>query len=351
MNSGFRKIVVALMILLCSNSIFAQQAELVNFSIEPVSIEPGGTATIDINMSNPTIEVASVILGITLPEGYTCVQNKIWNEDDEEWNYFYGALTERKRSKFVLSENYDQETNTLHLTINGMGQVFKLTDGAIATFEIKAADNAIPGRIKVYKQSWSSQDGLLGGGRPDFYTPILLSQKLNSSGFATFSYPYNVKISDAKVYSATLNLEESEINATQISSGVVPAGNGVILVGEPNAMIPLTYVEEAPPIENNDLKATIDADGTIPEIENALILYDKAFRRYSGSAFTACRAYFPYSEFSNMKMFSVIFDDATIVAGVKGNCIKNAVTKMLKKNEVVIVKDGTMYNVAGERLK
>ena len=91
--------------LICSTMAFAQQAELVNLSVEPITIETGETKTISINMTNPSVDVASFILGVELPAGLTFVQDKLWNDDDEEWNYFYASLTDRKLSKFVLSEN------------------------------------------------------------------------------------------------------------------------------------------------------------------------------------------------------------------------------------------------------
>ena len=97
------------LMLICSTMAFSQQAELVNLSVEPITIETGETKTISINMTNPSVDVASFILGVELPAGLTFVQDKLWNDDDEEWNYFYASLTDRKLSKFVLSENYDTD--------------------------------------------------------------------------------------------------------------------------------------------------------------------------------------------------------------------------------------------------
>ena len=89
------------LMLICSTMAFAQQAELVNLSVEPITIETGETKTISINMTNPSVDVASFILGVELPAGLTFVQDKLWNDDDEEWNYFYASLTDRKLSKFA----------------------------------------------------------------------------------------------------------------------------------------------------------------------------------------------------------------------------------------------------------
>ena len=70
------------LMLICSTMAFAQQAELVNLSVEPITIETGETKTISINMTNPSVDVASFILGVELPAGLTFVQDKLWNDDD-----------------------------------------------------------------------------------------------------------------------------------------------------------------------------------------------------------------------------------------------------------------------------
>lgn len=189
------------LMLICSTMAFAQQAELVNLSVEPITIETGETKTISINMTNPSVDVASFILGVELPAGLTFVQDKLWNDDDEEWNYFYASLTDRKLSKFVLSENYDADKNTLKMVINGMGQVFKGTEGAIVSFTIAATETATSGQMKIYDQSWSNADASLGGERPDINVDITVT-------LSTKMVPTIVNNDDANVY--TLMVERSQ---------------------------------------------------------------------------------------------------------------------------------------------
>ena len=197
------------LMLICSTMAFAQQAELVNLSVEPITIETGETKTISINMTNPSVDVASFILGVELPAGLTFVQDKLWNDDDEEWNYFYASLTDRKLSKFVLSENYDNDKNTLKMVINGMGQVFKGTEGAIVSFTIAATETATSGQMKIYDQSWSNADASLGGERPDINVDITvtLSAKM---------VPTIVNNDDANVYT----LDGRKISDVSKSRGI-----------------------------------------------------------------------------------------------------------------------------------
>lgn len=197
------------LMLICSTMAFAQQAELVNLSVEPITIETGETKTISINMTNPSVDVASFILGVELPAGLTFVQDKLWNDDDEEWNYFYASLTDRKLSKFVLSENYDADKNTLKMVINGMGQVFKGTEGAIVSFTIAATETATSGQMKIYDQSWSNADASLGGERPDINVDITVS-------LSTKMVPTIVNNDDANVYT----LDGRKISDVSKSRGI-----------------------------------------------------------------------------------------------------------------------------------
>ena len=197
------------LMLICSTMAFAQQAELVNLSVEPITIERGETKTISINMTNPSVDVASFILGVELPAGLTFVQDKLWNDDDEEWNYFYASLTDRKLSKFVLSEKYDADKNTLKMVINGMGQVFKGTEGAIVSFTIAATETATSGQMKIYDQSWSNADASLGGERPDINVDITVT-------LSTKMVPTIVNNDDANVYT----LDGRKISDVSKSRGI-----------------------------------------------------------------------------------------------------------------------------------
>ncbi|MDY5924333.1 MAG: hypothetical protein SPJ48_00465, partial [Hallella sp.] len=141
--------------------------------------------------------------------GLTFVQDKLWNDDDEEWNYFYASLTDRKLSKFVLSENYDTDKNTLKMVINGMGQVFKGTEGAIVSFTIAATETATSGQMKIYDQSWSNADASLGGERPDINVDITVT-------LSTKMVPTIVNNDDANVYT----LDGRKISDVSKSRGI-----------------------------------------------------------------------------------------------------------------------------------
>ena len=109
----------------------------------------------------------------------------------------------------MLSENYDTDKNTLKMVINGMGQVFKGTEGAIVSFTIAATETATSGQMKIYDQSWSNADASLGGERPDINVDITVT-------LSTKMVPTIVNNDDANVYT----LDGRKISDVSKSRGI-----------------------------------------------------------------------------------------------------------------------------------
>ncbi|MDY5193438.1 MAG: hypothetical protein SPH95_02790 [Candidatus Aphodosoma sp.] len=109
----------------------------------------------------------------------------------------------------MLSENYDADKNTLKMVINGMGQVFKGTEGAIVSFTIAATETATSGQMKIYDQSWSNADASLGGERPDINVDITVT-------LSTKMVPTIVNNDDANVYT----LDGRKISDVSKSRGI-----------------------------------------------------------------------------------------------------------------------------------
>lgn len=114
--------------------------------------------------------------------------------------------------------------------------------------------------------------------------------QLNAAGFATFSSDSHVQISGAQVFIA--KVVDGDILCQQVLDGIVPAYTGVILKGESKGSISLQNVSDASPLEGNELSATTTANGTAPvEGQYNYVLNGSSFRHYTGSSFTAGKAY------------------------------------------------------------
>lgn len=181
--------------------------------------------------------------------------------------------------------------------------------------------------------------------------PAPLELTLNAADFGTFSAAFNAKIEGAKVYTAKVDGEK--IDATLIESGIVPAGKGVLLVKEGETVTATYTTEEAneDAFAENGLKATTLADGSLATLEAALVLSGNTFKNYTGDAFAANKAYFPYST-SEAKPLSIVFNDGetTGISAVMAASASKSM-KAVINNKLVIVKGDKKYNVAGCEMK
>lgn len=186
------------------------------------------------------------------------------------------------------------------------------------------------------------------------YTPATAaaSVTLNANGFSTYSNSSDVRIEGAKVYAAKLSEDNTKIVATEIKSGIIPAGTGVILAGEVGTSVNVYTSANAAAIADNGLKATTNADGSLAAKEDALVLSGSTFVTYTGDAFAANKAYFPYSTGGGAKALSIVFNDGTVTAieAVKAENATMAV-KVAQNGKLVIIKNGKAYNAVGAEIK
>lgn len=140
--------------------------------------------------------------------------------------------------------------------------------------------------------------------------PKVTTIKLNAEGYATYSNSCDVEVSGAKAYTATLNLSAETITCTEIASNQIPAGEGVLLFGEPNAEVTLTPIETAATLGENDLKATTGADNQLADKpETCYVLSGKTFMQYTGEKFDDNKAYLEGSDVAGARSLSITFGD------------------------------------------
>lgn len=144
---------------------------------------------------------------------------------------------------------------------------------------------------------------------------------LNSKGYATLSFKADMKLSSNCMKAYTAKVNGNKIICTEIADGVIPAGNGVILYGEPSTSAQLLSTESSYTLPNNDLIATSNTDGTITSIPpngyNYVLNGDK-FLQYAGPSFAANKAFFNLNyppTISNAKL-SIIFNEENETTGI-----------------------------------
>lgn len=178
-----------------------------------------------------------------------------------------------------------------------------------------------------------------------------MSPAINAAGLGTFSAAFPAKIEGAKVYVATLGA--STITATLVESGIVPAGEGVILVQDGETVTATYTSEEAneAAFAANQLVATTNADGSLAEVQNkALVLSGNTFMTYTGTTLAANKAYFEYDVNEAKTSFSIVFDDDVTAADVvEAEPVKAATpVKYINAKGQLIIKG---FNALGQAVK
>lgn len=173
---------------------------------------------------------------------------------------------------------------------------------------------------------------------------------LNASGYATFSSAKKIKVTGAQVYTAELS--GTTITCHKVESNIVPAYTGVLLYNETaSAQYSVAESSDEVTLPENTLKATTTSTGLAIK-ESSLVLSGNTFVTFSGEAFAAGKAYFPYSAGSGAKSFTIVFDDdATAINGVTENNAKVAVKKYVKNGKLIIETANGTFNAAGVQVK
>lgn len=150
---------------------------------------------------------------------------------------------------------------------------------------------------------------------------ITFTPTLNTAGYSTFSSNENIQVTGANAYTAVLDYENETITCTKIADGKIPAGNGVILFGDGTEPVVFTTIGSAPALGENDLKATTLADGSLAsKSENTYyVLNGSTFKKYTGAAFGAGKAYFEVSGDEVLsRSFTMVFEnEATGISDVR----------------------------------
>lgn len=141
MKESLFRILFAILTLVCSINLSNAQNSI---SVEPLSLKPGATAELKINMMN-NVDVCSFQFNIKLPEGVTVV--KELNEDEELVEAI--SLTSRKKSSHDLTFKKTEDGSYFLLAYSLSNASFRDSSGAVATLKVKADNGLAEGKKDV----------------------------------------------------------------------------------------------------------------------------------------------------------------------------------------------------------
>lgn len=172
---------------------------------------------------------------------------------------------------------------------------------------------------------------------------VTLNNKSGATyGFSTFCSPNNFTVTGATAYKASL--DEGKLNLTEID-GIIPAGAGVILAGEPGATVNIAYTTSNPTanMEGNALSGTTARTETATLKGSNTYFYafqntTNTFKEYTGTFFPANKAYVVSNTATSSREMTMEFGETT------------GISNLIVNDNANIDANAPMYNLAGQKV-
>ena len=176
---------------------------------------------------------------------------------------------------------------------------------------------------------------------------------MNGYGYSTFSTDVNRKIKSTdtglKAYTAKYNA--GELVLTPIASGIIPANNGVVLIGALNQSYSFESVEGTlSDLEDNDLYAA--SAWTLRDQSHAFfVLSGNMMYKYVGADMKPHKAYFDLDAVSAgaPARIRMVIAETQDVENVEFEAVK--AVKFIENGQVLIKRGEKVYNVQGQIVK
>lgn len=247
------------------------------------------------------------------------------------------TIKEGKKLSFK-AEKYST-SGTAHLTLsysaNGKDwtEIKDYGSEMTGSFQTFVVDEIPAGKWFIkFEGTFFDIDDITGFG---YCTEPLVDLTISAVGYSTFAPQYDVEIPEGIEVYIVENLPENDAVKLTPVTGTIAKGEGVIVKGEPNAIVIFDTVEAAEKHEGNLLVGTTRA--TELEEESAYILYASegkaVFSLCSAGTIAAGKSFLPATGATAAPTLKFVFDDATSV-----------------HTAVEVVKTNDAYNLAGQKV-
>lgn len=342
-------------------------------------------ATAEIIMSGAASYYRTIKVTLPAPaaQPLTAVSDKTWDiTNDAVWSSFssatsattidnmevYSGVSKTSSSTtigglslskaLVLNNNPAADTRQLHIKVSPMTKIslYVNVGGSGRTLTVakdsKDGDKLMAENISskgVYTCEYTGENAadlfIYNGGSNSISVYIIKVEPmptvtLNAKGYGTFSYASDAELVGATAYTAKLDVVNDKVTCSPATDNKVKAGEGVLLYGDANATV---YIKSASGVATfgdvNDLKGTTKAGGDlVAKGENFYyVLSGDTFKKFTGDAFTAGKAYFESASDLASSKLTIIFDDETTnISNLSANGNLNS--------------NATRYNLAGQKV-
>jgi len=216
------------------------------------------------------------------------------------------ALTGNGTLTFAAAGWGDTNTNTIKVTADGAtlsGDVnVTLTNGAWSTYTVNITEAT--GSVSL---TFTMKRGFLDDVKVES-DGATITAKLNSFGYASFCSEYPLSFSDDADVKAWV---VTEVNGNEITFekvlGTIKGGTGLLLKGQPDAIVSLTSEDSENVLDDNMLIGTLAP--TYVESGNYYGLSGETFKKVNTGVVKAGKAILPLTWSADVQAFTFIFKD------------------------------------------
>jgi hypothetical protein len=189
--------------------------------------------------------------------------------------------------------------------------------------------------------------------------------QVGTNYYASFYSAGEVTITGATAYTAELNENKDALILTECANGVVGGRTGVILIGNSETATATPSFTGAAKQQGGLIGAAEKAvsmssyyAGSTSAANKVFVLgvenYNAGLYKYTGTELGVNKAYLYNEELAASEARSLGFDFAegtTAINGVNVETVKSELKKFFENGKLVIEKNGSKYNAAGQQVK
>ncbi len=205
-----------------------------DFAIADLTLNPGETKTISIELNNPEMSYMAFEFYMTLPEGVSI--------PEDEDGYFMAELNSARINRHVLEVSQMDDGSYHFLCYSNRNTSLKGTSGEMISLTVTAAENATLGTLegKLLKQVLSDLD-MKKVTFDDYAFPITVVQPVPTSvsiiipeeGATTYCPSYGIDFSGVTAFEAYVAAKYGDGEVIMLPASDAPAGTALFLQGTP----------------------------------------------------------------------------------------------------------------------
>lgn len=276
-----------------------------------------------------------------------------------------GSITGGNKGAIIVEDETKDEVTVAGGKIDGTIQVAKNDTTAMTVEQFITGTTTDPEHPNeeadyVVTKTGSVDDNPTYNVEPNLSKVVIM----NAYGYSTFSTNKNRKIKalanqNLKAYKAAYS-EEGDVQTltlTLITDSIIPANNGVILIGDPNVTYSLNTVEgDLADLSSNALDPASDWAAKYANKQNYdfYVLHDNLMYLYTGATMKEHKAYLPIDKGSGdapKRIRMVIAEEEQVEAVENVETADEKAVKFIENGQIFIKRGENIYNAQGQIVK